>query len=166
MSIESVVVWIWQMSLIVSFDEYDRLPIHPEKFQVGEIANMSDNLEPRIRNVEEAMQILTQLALRADERMDTLDRRADGFDRKMEELAEDFDRKIGELAEGFDRKIGRLAEGFDKKIGELAEMQKQTEANLSALTSIVADLGRAQTRTEKALASLSEKLDRYIGGKL
>lgn len=94
---------------------------------------MSDNLEPRIRNVEEAMQMLTQLALRADERMDTLDQHADDFDKKM---------------------------------GELAEMQKLTEANLSALTSIVADLGRAQTRTEKALASLSEKLDRYISGRL
>lgn len=52
------------------------------------------------------------------------------------------------------------------KDGRLVEMQKQTEANLSALTSIVCDLGLAQARTEKSLASLGEKLDRYLNGKL
>lgn len=50
-----------------------------------------------------------------------------------------------------------------------AEMQKRTEANLSALTDIVADLGRAQTQTEKALtrtenavANLTEMFERHI----
>jgi hypothetical protein len=46
---------------------------------------------------------------------------------------------------------------------ETQESQKQAAAGLSALVQIVADLGRAQTRTEQALASLTERFDRYIG---
>jgi ABC-type transporter Mla subunit MlaD len=42
------------------------------------------------------------------------------------------------------------------RVEELAEAQKQTEANLSTLTIIVAELGRAQTRTEQSLTKLSE----------
>jgi hypothetical protein len=79
--------------------------------------------------VEEAMQTLTHLALRADERMDAQDRRLYEQDGRQDE--------------------------FNKRTIALVEAQKQTEVNLSALTSIVAD-------TERRLNSLAALVERFI----
>jgi chromosome segregation ATPase len=97
---------------------------------------MSSNIESRIKTVEEAMQTLTYLALRADERMDAQDRRLDKQDGRFDE---------------FDKRMTALAEAQR----QTAEAQRQTEANLSALTSIVAD-------TEKRLNSLAALVERFI----
>jgi chromosome segregation ATPase len=90
---------------------------------------MSSNIESRIKTVEEAMQTLTYLALRADERVGAQDRRLDEQDLRFDE--------------------------FDKRMTALAEAQRQTAANLSALTSIVAD-------TERRLNSLAALVERVI----
>jgi methyl-accepting chemotaxis protein len=97
---------------------------------------MSGNIESRVKTVEEAMQTLTHLALRADERMDAQDRRLDEQDRRFDE---------------FDKRMTALAEAQR----QTAEAQRQTEANLSALTSIVAD-------TERRLNSLAALVERFI----
>jgi uncharacterized protein YukE len=44
-------------------------------------------------------------------------------------------------------------------INQLGSTQAQMETNLSALTAIVSDLGRAQTRTEDALTALVRRVD-------
>ena len=51
--------------------------------------NSSDNkIEPRVKNVEQAIQLLTELALRADERMDSFEAGLSNLTSKVEALAD------------------------------------------------------------------------------
>jgi hypothetical protein len=61
---------------------------------------------------------------------------------------------------------------YERRSEELAEAQRQTEAHLSVLAEVMADLGRAQTRTEvaltrteAALTSLTERFEQYISSR-
>jgi ABC-type transporter Mla subunit MlaD len=102
--------------------------------------------EERILRLENAFSTLVELARTQSERMDEYERRTEDFHRWMEDLQ-------------------RRMEG-------IAELQEQTGSNLSALTEIVADLGRAHQRTEEKLAQTNEQLsalaatvNRYIESK-
>ncbi len=88
--------------------------------------------EERILRLENAFSTLVELARTQSERMDEYERRTEDFHRRMEGIAE--------------------------RMEGIAESQKQTGANLSALTEIVAELGRAQKRTEEKLAQTDEQL--------
>lgn len=103
--------------------------------------------EERVLQLEKAFRLLVDLARTQSERMDEYERRSEQF-----------------------------ANEFDRRTGELVEAQKQTEAHLSVLSQIMANLGRAQarteaaltnlgsaqTRTEAALTSLTERFEQYI----
>ena len=95
-------------------------------------------VEERVVELEKAFVTLTHLAVSASERADT--------------------------HESWINTLGTRMEEFGTRMEELAEAQKQTQAHLSVLAEIVSDIGRAQARTEQTLASLTEKIDRYIDG--
>jgi predicted nucleic acid-binding protein len=51
---------------------------------------------------------------------------------------------------------------YERRSEELAEAQKQTATHISVLAEVMAELGRAQTRTEAALTNLTERFEQYI----
>jgi hypothetical protein len=77
----------------------------------------------------------------------------------MEELAESQKRTDAHLAE-----LAEAQKQTEARLSELAEAQKQTEAHF-ALASIMAELGRAQTHTENAVASLNGRFEQYISSR-
>jgi DNA repair exonuclease SbcCD ATPase subunit len=89
--------------------------------------------EERVLQLENAFRMLVELARIQSERMDEYERRSE-----------------------------QLADEFDRRFGELTEAQKQTEAHISVLADVMSELGRAQTRTEAALTSLTERFEQYI----
>ncbi len=93
--------------------------------------------EPLLK-LENSFSTLAELARRSEERTDTLIELARNHDERMDD--------------------------FDKKLAALVEAQARTEANLSALTVIVTDLGRAQSETNARLDRLTENVDRFIAG--
>jgi ABC-type transporter Mla subunit MlaD len=82
----------------------------------------------RVKTVEEAMQVLTALALRADERMDKADERMDSADDRMN---------------GFEAALTSLT----PKLEALAAAQIRTEVAM-------AHLAEAQTHTDQRLDAL------------
>lgn len=108
-----------------------------------ELAAKSD---VRTSDLEKHFQMLTQLAVSASERADTHESWINSLGTRMEELAESH-------------------KGLAEAQGELAEAQKQTEAHLSVLSEVMTDLGRAQARTENALASLIERFEQYVSSR-
>ena len=106
--------------------------------------------QERILRLENAFSTLVELARTQSERMDEYERRTEELARTQRETAE----MLREVADA-QKRLARAQE-------ELTEAQKTTEANLSALTIIMADLGRAQARTERALASLTERFDQHV----
>ena len=101
--------------------------------------------EERVLRLENAFSTLVELARTQSERMDDYERRTEELAQTQKELAQ----AQKELTEEQKRLTGAQT--------ELAESQNRTETNLSALTVIVAELGRATT-------SLTEKVDKHIGG--
>jgi hypothetical protein len=92
--------------------------------------------EERVLRLENAFSTLVELARTQSERMDE-------YEHRSEELAKTQNR-------------------MEAHLEELAEAQKQTGAQISALAEIMAELGRAQTRTEGALTRLTERFEQYI----
>jgi chromosome segregation ATPase len=89
---------------------------------------MSENynkIKSRVKTVEEAMQVLTTLALRADERMDKADQRMDGFEAALTNLTV----KLESLADAQIR--------TEESLMRLAEAQAHTDQRLDALIDIV-----------------------------
>jgi ABC-type transporter Mla subunit MlaD len=75
-------------------------------------------IEPRVKNVEEAIQLLTELTLRADERMDNFDAALSNLVAKVEALT--------------DAQIRT-----EESLTRLAEAQAHTDQRLDALIDIV-----------------------------
>lgn len=75
-------------------------------------------IEPRVKNVEEAIRLLTGLALRADERMDSFDAALNNLTTKVEALA--------------DAQIRT-----EEALAHLAKTQAHTDERLDALIDIV-----------------------------
>lgn len=84
-------------------------------------------IKRRVKTVEEAIQLLTHMARRADERMDEADKRVDEADERMG---------------GFEAALTNLT----VKLEALADAQIRTEELVA----------RAQVRTEEAMARLAE----------
>lgn len=97
----------------------------------------------RTSDLEKHFKMLTQLAVSANERADTHESWINSLGTQMDELAES-------------------QKGLTGAQKELVEAQRQSAAHLSVLAEIVRDLGRAQTRTEDALASLTERFEQYV----
>lgn len=76
------------------------------------------SIEPRVKNVEEAVKLLTELALRADERMDNFDAALNNLTTKVEALA--------------DAQIRT-----EEALTHLAKAQAHTDERLDALIDIV-----------------------------
>lgn len=116
--------------------------------------------EIRTSDLEEHFKMLTQLAVSASERADTHESWINSLGTRMQELAE--------LQRQTDARIAALVEAqreTEARLSELAEAQKQTSAHLSVLASIMQEVGRAQARTERALASLTERFEQYISSR-
>ncbi len=99
----------------------------------------------RVKTIEEAIQILTRMALRADERMDDFDASFNNLTVKVEALV---DAQI-RLAEA---QI-RIEETLSAKVEALVAAQIRTEETLSANIEI---LTATQIRTEESLTRLTE----------
>jgi chromosome segregation ATPase len=95
--------------------------------------------EERVLRLENAFSTLVELARTQSERMDEYEHRSEEYERRSAE--------------------------YERRSDELAEAQKQTQAHISVLAEIMADLGRAQTRTEVALTSLTERFEQYISSR-
>lgn len=108
------------------------------------------SVDERVANLEQAFLALNRLAKRSDERHESTG--------ETLSLLTEMLRRADERMDEFDGKLNTLADEFDGKLNALAEAQARTEANLSALTSIVGD-------TEKRLDRLAETVDRYIEGR-
>lgn len=78
--------------------------------------------EERIARVENAVLILTELAKRADERMDDADKRMNDFDAQLSASMESFDTRLNILNE---------------KMAKLADVQVETVQRLDALIIVV-----------------------------
>jgi exonuclease VII small subunit len=97
------------------------------------------NVEPRVKTVEEAVLLLTQMALRADERMDGFEAAFSNITAKLEALA-DAQIRTEESLTHLSEVHARLAEA-QKHLAEaqkhLAESQAHTDKRLDALIDIV-----------------------------
>jgi chromosome segregation ATPase len=155
--------------------------------------------EERILRLENAFSTLAELAKKESEGMDeykrrtdelaelakTQNRRLDESERRTEELAEQA-KAQRERTDNSERRIEllidlagaqnvrikeceRLMEETRQTLKDVGEAQKQTEAHLAVLFTIVAEVGRAQaeaakglSRVENSLASLNERFEQYI----
>jgi chromosome segregation ATPase len=104
-------------------------------------------LDRRVKSVEEAIQLLTQMALRADERIDGLDERTDTFNASLNNLTVKMEALV-------DAQI-RTEEILTAKIETLAAAQTRTEEILAAKINALAN---AQIRTEEILTTKIEAL--------
>ncbi|HEV7843352.1 MAG TPA: hypothetical protein VGO69_06625 [Pyrinomonadaceae bacterium] len=145
-------------------------------------------LEPRVKNVEEAIQILTTLMINADERMEQhgawINQLGDAHARVEDNQAQ-FDVNLNALTqivsdlgraqtrvEDNQARVEANLDALTQIVSDLGQAQARSEqrqaqfetnqaqfdANLAALTQIVSDLGRAQTRTEQAQARTEQAL--------
>lgn len=103
-----------------------------------------NRIEPRVKNVEEAIKLLTQLTLRADERMDNFDANLNNLTTKVEALT---DAQISAEA--------RVKTLTDAQI-HAEERMDSFDTNLSNLTTKIEALTDAQVRTEESLSRLAE----------
>ncbi|HUQ33607.1 MAG TPA: hypothetical protein VM095_15910 [Pyrinomonadaceae bacterium] len=94
------------------------------------MSEIPKKLDRRVKTMEEAVQILTQMALRADERMDSTDQRMDGIDSVLINLT--------------------------VKIEALADAQIHTEESLNRLSDSHKQLAEAQAKLAEAQANLAE----------
>lgn len=109
--------------------------------------------DERTSDLEEHFRMLTQLTVSASERADTHESWINSLGTRMEELAES------------QKGLTEAQKQTEARLSELAEAQKQTEAHLSVLASVMAELGRAQTRTENAVANLNVRFEQYISSR-
>jgi hypothetical protein len=91
-----------------------------------------NKLDRRVKTVEEAVQLLTQMALRADGRMDGADKRMDGFEAALTNLTV----KLEALADAQIR--------TEESLAHLAEAQAHTDQRLDALIDIVRESRNGQ----------------------
>lgn len=141
--------------------------------------------EERILRLENAFSTLAELAKKESEGMDEYKRRTDELaelakaqsermensERRIElliDLASTQHARIKECERQMEEIRQTLKEGAEAQ-KELREAQKQNEAHLSVLNSIVEELGRGQAEMQKALtrlensqASLNERFEQYI----
>lgn len=89
-----------------------------------------NRIESRVKNVEDAIQLLTKLALRADERMDSADERMNSFDDALHNLIT----KVEALTDAQIR--------TEESLTRLAEAQAHTDQRLDALIDIVRGFNR------------------------
>ncbi len=117
------------------------------------------NVEERLARVEQAFVTLTELAVRADERMDSHDRSFNELDTKIAALTdaqiktEAVLAKLAETQERTDVRLAEMQERTDAKLVKLAEAQERTDAAL-------ARLAQAQERTDAKLAETDARLNR------
>lgn len=101
-----------------------------------------NKLEPRVKNVEQAIQLLTELALRADERMDSFDEALINLTVKVEALT---DAQIRAEA---------VTSSLTEKVEALADAQIRTEASMENLSQALTHLAEALTHTDQRLDAL------------
>ena len=107
-----------------------------------------NKIKLRVKTVEEAIQILTHMALRADERMDNVYERVNSFDASLRNLTV----KVETLV---DAQI-RIEETLSAKVEALAAAQIHTEESLARLADSHMRLEEAHTRLEEAHTRLAE----------
>jgi chromosome segregation ATPase len=82
---------------------------------------MSEPLEPRVKNVEDAILLLTAMALRADERMDTFDGALSNLTVKIEALA-DAQIRTEEKLSRLESVVQQMATDTNARLSHLAEL--------------------------------------------
>jgi hypothetical protein len=82
---------------------------------------MSEPLEPRVKSVEDAIVLLTAMALRADERMDTFDGALSNLTVKIEALA-DAQIRTEEKLSRLESVVQQMATDTNARLSHLAEL--------------------------------------------
>jgi chromosome segregation ATPase len=111
------------------------------------MSNSHDELDSHMDDIKLSIKLLTELALRADERMDGL-----------EEAQANSERKIAALADAQIRTEEAQA-SFERKIESLVEAQANSERKIAALADAQIRTEEAQQRTEESLARLSTGME-------
>jgi len=111
---------------------------------------MSENynkLDRRVKTVEEAVQLLTQMALRADERIDDVDERMNGLEAALNNLTV---------------KLEALADAQIRNEELVARAQMRTEESLARLAQAQERLAQAQAHLAETQAHTDQRLDALI----
>lgn len=137
------------------------------------MSNSSDELNPQMDDIKQSIKLLTQLTLRADERLDTLGEAQANSERKIATLA-DAQIRTEEAQANSERKIASLVEAqtnSDSKIASLIEAQVRTEESfarlsisMEGLTEKMSELASAQAHTDQRLDALIDIVRERLGG--
>ena len=134
-------------------------------------ANIPDRIERRVKNVEEAIQLLTEAALRADERADThqewLNQLGAGQSNLEVKLAALTDAQIRteDALKGIRESQAHLIEeqaGLAESQKRLTESQERLSEAQARLTEDMARLAKAQERLAESQAHSDKRLDALI----
>lgn len=96
------------------------------------MSNSQDEPSANMDDIKESIRLLTQLALRADERMDALEEAQTNSERKIAALA---DAQIS--TEAIVARLSTIVEDLAARMSELALAQTHTDQRLDALIDIV-----------------------------
>jgi chromosome segregation ATPase len=124
------------------------------------MSNSHDEPDSHMDDIKQSIKLLTQLALRAGERMDDLEEAQANSERKIAALADAQIRtedSLARLSEAQSRTEEAQANS-ERKIASLIDAQQHTEEN-------VAKLSQAQQRTEESITRLSIVVER-LGEKM
>jgi inactivated superfamily I helicase len=123
------------------------------------MSNSPDELDSRMDDIKQSIKLLTQLALRADERMAPL-----------EEAQANSERKIGALADAQIRTEEAQANS-ERKVALLIEAQVRTEESaarlsvaMEGLAEKMSELAAAQAHTDQRLDALIDIVRERLGG--
>ena len=96
------------------------------------MSDSHDELDSPMDDIKHSLKLLTQLALRADERMDALEEAQMNSERKIAALADAQIRTEESVA-----RVSTAMEGLTARMSELAAAQAHSDQRLDALIDIV-----------------------------
>ena len=96
------------------------------------MSNSPDEPDSHMDDIKQSIKLLTRLALRADERLDTLEDAQANSERKIAALADAQIRTENALLE-----LAQAQQHTEEQLAKLAEAQAQTDQRLDALIDIV-----------------------------
>lgn len=114
-----------------------------------------NKLKRRVETVEEAVQLLTNLSIRANERMDGFDASLNNLTVKIEALV-DAQIRIEDILSAKVEALGAKVEALGDKVEALASSQESLTVKVESLAVKLEVLADAQISTEESLKRLTD----------